>query len=147
MAERENMALVERYFGEVRNQRNSAAAQQIFAPDVAVHVDTASGAEVVRGVSAIRETVGEYLSGVPDLRFEIQDMVTGGDKIAVRWRAEGTHSGSLHGLPGTGKQVSFGGIDIFRVAGGKIAEGWSSYDRLSIMQQIGAAAGHQAAGR
>ena len=54
---------------------------------------------------------------------------------------EGTHRGTLHGVPATGKRVVFGGTDIFRVADGRIAEGWSNYDRLSILQQIGAVPG------
>lgn len=44
------------------------------------------------------------------------------------------------GYAPTGKAVSFGGIDIFRIANGKIAEGWTHYDRLVILQQIGAVA-------
>ena len=38
--------------------------------------------------------------------------------------------------PGT--VVSFGGIDILRVADGLVAEYWLNDDLLSLMQQIGA---------
>ena len=147
MAEQDSKALIERYFREVRNGRNHDAARQLFADDVAVHVDTPTGQETVRGAAAIRETLKEYASGVSDLHFTVEDQIAEGDKVVVRWQAVGNHRGEMHGVQGTGKRITFGGIDIFRVANGKIAEGWTSYDRLSILQQIGAAPGSAHPGR
>lgn len=138
MAERENKALIERYFDEVRNAHQGNVVEQVFSSDVTVHVDTPHGEETIRGVPAIRQTVQEYATALPDLRFTIEDQIAEGEKVVVRWRAEGTHRGELQGVAATGKRVSFAGVDIFRVANGRIAEGWSSYDRLGILQQIGA---------
>jgi predicted ester cyclase len=56
----------------------------------------------------------------------------------VRRSYEGTHRGELLGIPPTGKQVRVGGISIFRLAGGKIAEQWEQLDRLALMHQLGA---------
>jgi predicted ester cyclase len=42
------------------------------------------------------------------------------------------------GIAPTGKQVSWTGINIYRIAGGKIAEEWFNVDTLGMMQQIGA---------
>jgi len=41
------------------------------------------------------------------------------------------------GLPPTNKEVSYSGVNIFRVAEGKIAEIWDLYDRLWLWQQLG----------
>ena len=41
------------------------------------------------------------------------------------------------GIPATGKQVTTSGISILRVANGKIAEQWDSFDNLGMLQQIG----------
>jgi predicted ester cyclase len=57
--------------------------------------------------------------------------------VAVRRSYEGAHCGELLGVPPTGKQVRIGGISIFRLAGGKIAEQWEQLDRLALMQQLG----------
>jgi predicted ester cyclase len=43
----------------------------------------------------------------------------------------------LRGLPPTGKQVTFNVVDIYRITGGKIVEGWRSWDRLGLHQQLG----------
>ena len=39
--------------------------------------------------------------------------------------------------PPTGKQVTNSGINIFRIADGKIAEIWDIMDRLWLWQQLG----------
>ena len=46
-------------------------------------------------------------------------------------------TGGLLGIPPTGKQVRIGGISIFRLTEGKIAEHWEQLDRLALMQQLG----------
>jgi predicted ester cyclase len=43
------------------------------------------------------------------------------------------------GIPPTGKAVEFTGIRIFRVADGKIAEGWVDWDTFGLMRQLGKA--------
>jgi predicted ester cyclase len=57
--------------------------------------------------------------------------------VDVRFTLRGTHGGELMGVPSTGKPISVGGIDINRIAGGKIAERWAVLDRMGLMQQLG----------
>ena len=64
-------------------------------------------------------------------------MIAEGDKVAVRFTARGTHKGEFLGIPPTGKQVAWAGINIYRVASGKIAETWQLSDGLGLMQQLG----------
>jgi len=52
--------------------------------------------------------------------------------------AEGTQQGELLGIPPTGKHLRFGGMSIFRLAEGKIAEQWEEWDKLDLMRQLGA---------
>jgi steroid delta-isomerase-like uncharacterized protein len=139
MSDQDNKAIVRRYFEDVRNRRDVAAVNQIFSSDIVVYVDTPAGAEAVRGAEAIRQALQPYLVAFPDLRFTIEDQIAEGDRVATRWTARGTHRGPLMGHAATGRSVSFGGTDIFRLADGKIVEGWAHYDRLVILQQLGAA--------
>jgi predicted ester cyclase len=44
------------------------------------------------------------------------------------------------GIPPTGKEVTFDGIIIYRLANGKIVEHWMQTDTMSLMQQLGAMA-------
>ncbi len=52
-------------------------------------------------------------------------------------RVQGTHLGSLMGIPATGKRGTLTGIDIYRIADGQIAEEWSNWDTLGLLQRMG----------
>jgi predicted ester cyclase len=43
----------------------------------------------------------------------------------------------LLGIAPTGNEVTFKGIDVLRIAGGKVVERWSEYNALEAMQQMG----------
>ncbi|MDQ3870275.1 MAG: ester cyclase, partial [Chloroflexota bacterium] len=50
----------------------------------------------------------------------------------------GTHQGEFLGIAPTGKPISAGGMSIYRIADGKIAEEWTLGDLATVLQQIGA---------
>ena len=77
-------------------------------------------------------------SAFPDFKATIDDLVAEGDKVVIRQTWTGTHKGEFMGVPPTGKSVSFGVIDILRIAGGKVVEHWGLMDSMSLMQQLGA---------
>jgi predicted ester cyclase len=49
----------------------------------------------------------------------------------------GTHQGEFMGIDPTGNRVTITGVDILRIADGKIVEHWGKFDDLSMMQQLG----------
>jgi predicted ester cyclase len=55
----------------------------------------------------------------------------------TRWIAQGTHRGDFQGIPATGNQIRLTGIDIDRIAGGKVVECWTNVDEFGLMQQLG----------
>lgn len=61
-----------------------------------------------------------------------------GDLVAARWTTIGTHTGPWAGIDSTGKQVTFSGVNIFRLEDGKVVELWNHRDDLGLMDQIGA---------
>jgi predicted ester cyclase len=81
---------------------------------------------------------------MPDLRVTIDDMIAEGDRVALRWTTSGTQRGALDTplgvAPPSNRPVSIPGINIFRIAGGKIAEEWIVWDTLGSAQQVGLAA-------
>jgi predicted ester cyclase len=64
-------------------------------------------------------------------------MVAEGDRVVKRFTLRGTHTGDFNGIPPTGKQITFEGIDILQLADGKISEIWIAYDMLGVLQQLG----------
>lgn len=78
-----------------------------------------------------------FLEGFPDLHLEVQDAAADGETTAQRILFTGTHTGPFRGLPPTGREVRFSGIEINRMAGGKVAEHWFQLDALTLFQQLG----------
>ena len=74
----------------------------------------------------------------PDFHHTVEDLVAEGDKVVPRLTLRGTHQGDFQGLPPTGKQVTFSGINVMRLEDGKIVEHWSIGDTLGMLQQLGA---------
>lgn len=112
------------------------AADEIYAPDYIGH--DANFPEDIRGVGAAKQIAATYRSAFPDSEFTVEDQIAEGDKVATRLTVRGTHQGELEGIAPTGKRVEIKGIVISRIAEGKIAEAWSVFDILGMMQQIGA---------
>jgi predicted ester cyclase len=71
-----------------------------------------------------------YETAFPDFRVTIED--------TVRYTFTGTHNGPLGAIPASGNSLTESAIVIFRLAGGKVAEGRWAWDRVSMQQQIGA---------
>jgi steroid delta-isomerase-like uncharacterized protein len=89
------------------------------------------------GPEGIKQLVSGYRGAFPDLSFSIDDQIAEGDRVVTRWTARGTHEGDLWGIGATGKQGTVTGITIDRIEDGKIAETWTNWDTLGLMQQIG----------
>jgi predicted ester cyclase len=78
-----------------------------------------------------------YRTAFPDLRISIDEQIVEGETVVTRWTATGTNEGELMGMAATGKQATTAGINIDRVAGGKLVEGWGLFDQLGLLQQLG----------
>jgi predicted ester cyclase len=72
------------------------------------------------------------------LRFSVDDIISEKDKVVVCWTISGTHKREFRGIPATNKKISFEGITINYVAGGKIMDSNVSMDYFGLMQQLGA---------
>ena len=96
------------------------------------------GRRITRNPEALKRVITRMRTAFPDLHFEVEDTIAEGDKVVTRWTGTGTHSGEWNGLAPTGKQVSFSGIAVRRMAGGKIAERWANVDYTGLMRQISA---------
>jgi predicted ester cyclase len=83
---------------------------------------------VFRGHAGARESVGFYRSLFDDLRFDIDDQVAEGDRVATRWTLHGTYRR---------RRVSLHGIVISRIRDGRIVEDHSVTDSLALPRALG----------
>ena len=129
----ENKAVVRRYYDEVLNGRNLQVIKEIAADDY-IENDPFPGQGNGRDDLTRR---AELLITAFSPTFLIEDIVSEGDRVAVRWRSRGTHSGEFLGIPPTNKSYEIAGIDFHRVQDDRLAEHWHVVDQLSQMQQLG----------
>ena len=134
MSTEENKAVYWRIYDEAFNKKNIAIIDELVDPSFVYH-DPHNPQE---GPEQQKEMVTTYLNAIPDMRFMVEDWVAEGDKVAMRWKAIGTHKGEFMGIAPTGKKVTATGISIARFTDGKMVEEWESLDMLGLMQQIGA---------
>ena len=131
-------ASAHRFFEEVFSQGDLDLVDELVAPDYVGH--PSGPEEELRGPQGVREYIGRLREGIPDLTLTIEDQVADGDKVATRWTARGTHDGELLGAAPTGRTATVTGITIQRLgAKGRIVEGWTSWDMLGMLQQLGIA--------
>jgi steroid delta-isomerase-like uncharacterized protein len=130
-----NKTVVRRLIEEVWNKGNLSLVDELFAPNYQQH--DSSTPDFGRGPESEKKTVTLYRNAFPDLRLTIEDIIAEGETVMTRWSCRGTHKGELNGIAPTGKQVTISGITVGRLANGKIAESYVSWDALGLMQQLG----------
>lgn len=93
------------------------------------------------GMDAVRREFEMWRQGFT-FSFTIEDQMGEGDRVCTRWTWNATHTGDFMGIAPTGREVTMTGTTIHRCTpDGRIAEGWWQYDRLGLMQQLGALEG------
>jgi steroid delta-isomerase-like uncharacterized protein len=91
------------------------------------------------GSEGVKAAVARFKKAFPDAQVTMTYQLAEGDKVASRYTWNGTHQGEFFGVPATGKRVNWTVTTTFRIADGKIRETWINYDRLGVLQQLGAA--------
>lgn len=84
----------------------------------------------------IGQVSGFFAKLMPDLNWEIQEMIQEGDQVVVRSRATGTPNGPLFGVDGKGKSFDILTIDIHTIADGKIVRSYHLEDWAGALQQL-----------
>ncbi len=135
MSEGENKTIAQRFNEDVWGKGDEAALEELLDSDFVDH-DALPGQSPDR--EGHKQILAAFRSAFPDLHVTTEDMVAEGDKVVTRWTAHGTHQGELLGIAPTGREVRIKGIDVLRIAEGRIVERWAQFNDLEVMQQLGA---------
>jgi len=82
--------------------------------------------------------IGQRLKSVPDLKWEIKEILVSGNQVTVRGEATGTPAGEFMGAPHTGKSFKVMSIDVHTLEGGKMVRSYHIEDWLGAVRQISA---------
>jgi steroid delta-isomerase-like uncharacterized protein len=138
----QNKATVMRVYDELLNQEKKNVIDEIYAADVVVH-DPFMG--TVTGRDAFRQLLGMFDAAFPGHRAQVHHILAEGNLVAVVHTHTAKHTGQFMHLVPTGRDVSVNGIEVFRMADGKIAEFWRHDDDVGLLMQLGAIPTPQAA--
>jgi predicted ester cyclase len=129
-------ALVDRYVAAFNNH-DASALTDVIAEKYLQHNGRAG-----QGLAGTQATVKEYFETFPDMHMQLEDLIMSGDKVVARVTLTAMHSRPVQLAPGapifqpTGKKLSWGDIDIWRIADGKFVEHWDQADLAGLGRQM-----------
>ena len=82
------------------------------------------------------KVVGSFANSIPDMTFDIKEVLVAGDRVVVRGEVSGTPAGELFGAPHTGKSFKIMTVDIQTVKDGKITKTFHMENWLSALKQL-----------
>jgi predicted ester cyclase len=111
-----------------------AVHEQLIAPDYQSCAGVLPGDCWGRDQSM--KVVGNFARSIPDMKFEIKEVLVAGNRVIVRGEVSGTPSGELFGVPHTGRSFRIMAIDIQTISNGKISQTYHLENWLSALGQL-----------
>lgn len=133
--------LITRWFEEVWNRKNYALSEQLVAPNYRHHGDGhhGDGSQALQtGPQAALDEIKAWHAAFPDGRITLEEIFSEGDSSVVRTTFRGTQTGEFEGVAGSGQEVTVSALSVNRIQDGKFVESWGDFNKLLLMQQIGA---------
>jgi predicted ester cyclase len=128
-----NAELIRRFHAALLEARDPAVVDEFFAAEFVSHNNPPGFPPGRDGVKAF---FAMFRDAFPDVTVAIDELVVDGDRVAVATTFTGTHEGELMGVAPTGRRVSVTGIDIVRIAAGRIVEHRGLTDVVGLMRQL-----------
>ena len=137
MSTEENKAIVRRFVEELWERGTLDIIDELCTPDF--------GWPDPVGKDFDREAIKEYVvrgrAVLSNAHLTEEETTAEGNAVVTRWTVRGTHTGEFMGIAPTGKEVTYWGIDIRHMEGGKIAEEWAIDNKRYALEQAAEPAG------
>jgi len=124
-----NKEVVRKIYEQALNKRNMKLLQDLVSAEYV-------GIRGMKGAAAFEEPVAALIKALPDVQWNIEELIGEGDKVLVRWKLQGTHTGPFQNFVATGKTVTNDGMGIYEFKNGKIVSNQIHTDRLGFLQQL-----------
>jgi len=123
------------YFDAI-NAHDLDAAVACWAQGAPDHIH---GQRVLVARDGIHAFLGELFGAIPDVRLEIHDVTTDGDRCAVRYTLRGVFAGpgQWTSIEPTGAELEIPGCDVLVIRDGLIIENNAYLDGMTVARQVG----------
>jgi len=132
-----NKQIVEEFITDLFTNGDLTAADRYLDPGFVNHDPPMPG--FPDGPEGMRQAAEMLRGAFPNWRSDVQQLIAEDDLVVENFTARGTHRATLMGETPTGREVVLLGINIFRIADGKITERWGRLDQLGLLEQLGLA--------
>lgn len=130
--------LVRRFYEDAQNRWDDSVVDELLAEQFRFRGSLGDEGHGREGWRVYRDRVR---TAVPDFHNEIVDMVTSPGRAAVRLTYSGHHEGTLLGVPGSGRLITYAGVAFFTASDGQLHKLWVLGDVDGLRSQIGSARG------
>ncbi len=89
------------------------------------------------GPDGARQAFCRFLRAFPDLELIPDELLTEGDRAALRWRIRGTHQGPLLRIPPSGQRLEFTGVSMVEIRGDRVVRRFTLWDLAGVLREIG----------
>jgi predicted ester cyclase len=127
---------VVRRLGEALNGHRLDLLDDLVAADFVRHCQATPSVQV-RSLEDFKRFLQDDWAGAPDAQSTVQFLIAEGDFVALYWTYAGTQTGPWGPLASSGRAFDLDVSGIFRLAGGKVAELWVTWDNLTVLRQLG----------
>src|SRR5689334_10290388 len=125
------------WFDGLWNRADASTIDRLLHPDGVIHGLSADG-QPIRGPRNFMPFYQAFRGAFPDIKVEVQQLLSQGDRAVGLCRVTGAHRGSGLEIPATGKSVEFYGFAMCRTEDGQVVECWNCFDFLGMYRQLGA---------
>jgi predicted ester cyclase len=123
-------------FYRALNAVNAKDAPELIRQSTAPEWVTCRGNDLCNTRDEVMAGVGQRLKAIPDLKWEIKEVLVSGNRVIVRGEATGTPAGEFMGAPVNGKSFKLMSLDVHTLEGGKIARTYHVEDWQGAFRQI-----------
>ena len=128
---------VVRAFYEPFRTGDTTIYDEILAED---WIDIPLGPGQEQGPAGMAAQIAAFRQAMPDYNVKHEDLIVGGDRVAVRNTVSGTHLGPFMGYEPTGRHVEIRTMDIHQLRDHRIIATWHLEDFAGLMAQLTAPA-------
>jgi steroid delta-isomerase-like uncharacterized protein len=122
--------LVIRFYRDVATEGHDELIDELFTSDFVLH--GRAGTPDRPGTAPIRGSLAALREAFADLRFDVEDVLDDGDRIAARWTLRGRHVGDFFGVPASGRDITQSGMVFYRTRDQRLAEQWILVDAAAL---------------
>jgi predicted ester cyclase len=123
-------------FYKALNAANVDQAPDLIRQSTAADWVTCRGNELCNSRDEVIAGIAPRLKAIPDLKWEIKEVLVSGNRAIVRGEATGTPAGNFMGATTNGKSFKLMSIDVHTIEDGKIVRTYHVEDWQGAFRQL-----------